>query len=315
MLRRSLPLLLALWPAAGLAQLQPAITFFDVEHFHPRPMAECSIAVGCAEAGEKGDYRLAAQAFVNSRALVIREGVVVSGGGRGGADNIGDIIGLRSGVQLVAAWAPIDDLELHADVSFVAYQVSSDLRGYGIPVPGSYGVGTPVLGARWTALSQRGGWPIALALALDVMPPLGWQEAMAGNDQWLYEPRLELARWSDEVVVAAELGGVVRQHSELVSPHRLGSQWTAALVASGRSRPLHAEASLRGWWGGGAGIDYGAEVLLALRYTKWKFEPFFMAGPGIRGSPGTVEVRGLVGVGWSPFKVLENAPSSEPKYF
>ena len=315
MIRRSLPLLLALWPAAAPAQLPTLISWFDVEHFHPRPMAECSLAVGCAEAGDRGDWRLAAQVFVNNRPLVIRDGVVVSGGGRGGASNIGDIIGVRSGVQLVAAWAPVNDLELHGDVSFVVYQEANDLRGQGIPMPGSYGNGTPVLGARWTALSQRRGWPLALAVAVDVLPPLGWKEALAGNDQWIFEPRLEVARWGDEAVLAAELGGVVRQHSELVSPARLGSQWTAALLASGRARPLHAEASVRAWWGGGPGIEYGAEVLLGLRYTRWMLEPFVMAGPGVRSSPGTVEVRGLVGVGWSPLKVQENAPSSEPKYF
>jgi hypothetical protein len=238
--------LLLATPLAASAQIQPIVSRFDVERFTPPPMAECSLVVGCGEAGAAGTFRVALAGFLELRPLVLREGSHVTGGGQfGNRELVGDVVRDRSGAALAGAYALRDGLEVHGTWYLVASQAGDDLSAQLIETPGAKGTGSPTVGVRWTTWSQARGAPVTGALRLDLVPPLGWPEALAGNPGWVLQPRFELADWTDTSVMTAELGGDLRSRTVQLGVDRLGNAFTWALAVAGRARPFHRVAPLQ----------------------------------------------------------------------
>jgi hypothetical protein len=300
-----------LGPGVASAQLTRLFEPFDLQAFRPRPLAECSVAVGCAETGPAGSFRLSAALQYSSRPLVLLEGGQISGRGLNGRDYAAVVVFGRPVLELLAAWSPIEGLELHGEFPFVVSQFAGSAEAFGVPRPGAWGTGTPSLGARWTILSQRRGAPLALAVALDLLPPIGWREALAGNGGWLAAPRLEIAYWSDLSVLALELGGELRQQGV-----RLGQEWlrhrlTAGLVVSGRTAPVRAEASLRAITSGRS-AGTALELLLGVRFAIRNVELYALAGPGFMNAAGFGDARMVAGVAWGHGLAPVKAPAPPP---
>jgi hypothetical protein len=292
------------WVAHGA--VAAAVSRFDVERLHPPPMAECSLVVGCAESGPAGAFRLSLDGMTSFSPVVLYEAGRIGGGGFGTPIRQGDVIAVRSAVNLLGAYAFTDGLEVHADLSLVVAQSRDDLWYRAVPRPGAWGTGSPVLGVRWTAWSQRRGAPLTAALRLDAVPPLGWRDALAGNSGWLLEPRVEVANWVEGGVVAAEVGLNLRGRTEQVGVERLGNEVTWALVAAGRGRPMRAEAALRG---SGSRQGYGVELLLGFRTDAGPVELFALTGRGGGRAVGTPDIRVMLGVASSG---VRSDPASMP---
>jgi hypothetical protein len=300
---------LLLAPSTALGQVQSKVSQFDVERLVPSPMAECSLVVGCGEAGVAGTFRLAAAAFSTGTPLVLRDGDHVGGGGYASPVAFGDVIALRHGVQLLGAWAIRDGLELHGVLPMVVNQAGDDLSHNGIEQPGAWGNGSPVLGVRWTAFSERSGAPLTAALRLDAVLPLGWRPALAGNPGWVLRPRVEVASWSDEAVLAAEVGANLRDRQVQLGVDHLGSEVTWALAVAGRSQPLRAEFAILC---NVSSQGFGVEPMVGARLQAGLIELYFMAGMGFGQSAGTPFFRALAGLAWSGASGATGAPIAPP---
>jgi len=291
----ALPLLLLL-PSTALGQLVSQVSRHDLERLHPPPMAECSLVVGCGEAGPAGSFRLALDASYETKPLILGDDGRLGGGGFGTGEQAGSVVAGRTAVHLAGAYAVRDGLELHADLPFVVSQGGDDLSLRAIETPGSWGAGSPVLGIRWTAWSQRHGAPLTAALRLDAVAPLGWGQALAGNTGWVYEPRVEVASWSETGVLAAELGANLRDRPVRLGADSFQHEATLGLVAAGRSRPMWAEAAVRGSL---SAQGHGLELMLGVRLQAGPIELFVLSSRGIGPASGTPDLRAIVGMAWS----------------
>lgn len=298
----------ALLPLAAAAQ-QPILGRFDLGRLRPPAMAECSLVVGCAEVGEAGTFRAALALDAAVQPLVWDRTGRFAGGGFATRDQRASVVQQREEAVALLAWAPWASVELHAAMPVVASQAGDDLSYDGIEPPGRWGTGTPLLGARWTALSQRHGAPLAAALRLDLLPPLGWRQAWAGEPGWRYAPALEVARWSAQSVVAVELGGLVRGRSVRLGAEALGSELSWGVTAAGRGRPMWAEASVRG---SVSRVAWGLELALGVRMQAGPVELFLLTGRGAGPAVGTPDLRFLGGVAWSGERGAPGAAPEQP---
>jgi hypothetical protein len=296
--RGALAALLLLAPALAAAQVGGTLTRFDPERIRPSAFADDGLATGAAEVPPPWSWRVALAAYGESRPLVLDEQDQVRGGGFGTSVNDGDLVGLRGSALVVAGLAFPGRLEVHAGLPTVLAQTYQDRTRVGIPTPASSGLGTAWAGARWTALSQRGGAPLSLALALDVLAPTGSRPALSGNDAWNLAPRLELSGADELSVMALEVGWLHRGQAVTLGREVLRDELNGGVMVAGRGADLRAEFEVRGGYAPSAKLG-AVEVLVGFRSRHGPVEVFVVAGPGFGTLPGASELRALAGVALS----------------
>jgi outer membrane protein OmpA-like peptidoglycan-associated protein len=170
-------------------------------------------------------------------------------------------------------------------------------------------MGSPAVGVRWQ-LADQAGVGINLAIASEVIAPWGSDEALAGNPQWNFTPRIEASREFGGIVVGAQGGVVVREN-----PIAFGGGSTLATAATGglvvaTTGTLRGELSVRGEYSDYEN-DQSLEALLGVRYNMGGFELFALGGPGFLEAPGTPKYRGVVGIAYAP-PLKKAAPPPPP---
>ncbi len=184
-------------------------------------------------------------------------------------------------------------LGITAELPFVPYQSGTGAEGVTAqqaPPLGSAAVRDPRIGVRWTALGSDPKDALALALRLELSPPLGDEEVFAGAAGTSVVPALTFELEAGRFVFGSDIGlrlrssvdfGTVRKGSEAV----LGVGGAFELLTSPRLT-LGAEVWLRpGLSGVPAGappdtLDLPAEWLASTVFALTAESPFSLAAAG-----------------------------------
>ncbi len=315
-MRTRIVLALAAAFAAGVASAQN-LPLFDLERLTLDPAARGSLVVGNGEMAPAGATRLSLAFHYEREPLVL----LGSGDERGYGVNQntgkqGDIVRARLTVHAGAAFSLLDRLELDLRFPWIAWQQSDDLGGAGVSTPRDAGVGTPSIGLKWGFLRQEDGRPVSAAVAGDLLVNWGTVEAVAGNENVAFTPRLEVGRRLGRVLVAAQGGGLLRTRGGVHIPAAgkpgkdLHSEVLGGLALATADGPLRFEVSGRGAWNfDGLGQSY--EALAGARWLFGVGEIFALGGPGFNLSPGTPLFRVLLGVALN-LEPEKPAPAAAP---
>ncbi len=262
---------------------------FDLERLSLNPSAGASLIASTGDVLERGQLRVSVLGHYQHEPLVLR---------RDTGERIGAAVSQRVDSRLLAAWSPIERLELSAHLPVIWAQRGDDLTGVGIADPSGVSLGTGWLGVRYGLLEQRAGAPIDLAAQLGVGIPLGSSRAFASDEAFAAQPRVGLGRRVGPIRLGGEVG------LEL-SPRRgdatsaLGNAVTTALAFTTLGKGLRGEVVARGaYFFGGAGAPFAGDVLAGGRVPLGRLELFALGGPGMGNAPGNPAFRVLAGVAW-----------------
>lgn len=279
---------LVAWVWVGGARAQ-GVAPFDAERLRLNPGAADSLVVESGRLLEPGALQLMALAHYERSPLTVQSG----------GEELGKILRYRLSVDLSAAYAVTDRLQLEAQVPILAAQRGDDLTALGIAKPASAGLGTPVVGARYGLLAQARGAPLDLSVGLGIGLPLGTVDAFGRADSLsglTVLPGLSVGRAVGPLVVGGQVTGVLRGNAEVLD-ETLGSALDVAAMVATRGEGLRGELSVRSEIGFSSGAE--VEVLGGGRLpVGGGLELFALGGPGLTRTAGTPSFRVLAGVGF-----------------
>lgn len=205
-----------------------------------------------------------------------------------------DVIGHRLQAHLVGVVGVLDWLDLQVQLPVTLLQAGEDLQPFGVTSPASFGLGSPVIGARAALLSTSRAAPIDLAFQLGVALPLGTAAALTGG-RLSVMPSLHIGRSFDLLHLTGAVGAAI-EGATAVGTQRLGSQFelTATL---GVGRTVIGELTSRSIFSL-AGAVPTSELLIGGRVLALEpFDFFLTGGPSFGNAPGTPAFRVLAGIG------------------
>jgi OOP family OmpA-OmpF porin len=286
-------LVLTSWIAQAQEQTPSRFVEFDVERLDLNPGAAGSLVIGTGELMPAGDYRFSVVGHYQHNPFVFSRGGEVRA-----------IVGSRTTLHLVAAYAPFSWLELGVQVPVVAFQRGADLSDEeDFSQPASFGLATPSISARLALLSQlQGSWS-DLALEVGVGPPVGSSSGFGQDKGLRYAPRLMMGKRFGWFRLALDTRLMFRPSIAAYSDQDLardaiGREVQVGLGLAMVGQRLRWEVDVRGVIPlvGQAGA---AELLLGPRYlVNPSLEMFALAGVGGGSAPGTPLFRVLVGAAY-----------------
>ncbi|HET9551695.1 MAG TPA: OmpA family protein [Anaeromyxobacteraceae bacterium] len=299
----------ALLLAASVARAQ-VVPAFDLERLSLDPSAVSSMVIGTGETRPAGEARLSLAGHWEQRPLVLlTDGDVVGRGIPYDRTRVGDIVDNRVTAHLGASVSLHDRFELNFRLPLVAWQ-DGDKGLAGVPRVEKTGMGTPTFGFRWQVLNQSDG-AVNVALAADALIPFGNQKALAGNEQWLFTPRVEFGHRFEKFVVGAQAGALIRERDLNIGNGRTLPTEAQGGVVVATTGQLRGELSVRG-----AYADYknerSMETLAGVRYAMADWEAFALGGPGFFEAPGTPKWRAVVGLAYVAKKPPPPPPPPPP---
>ncbi|WP_163991795.1 OmpA family protein [Pyxidicoccus caerfyrddinensis] len=291
-----------LWLLSGTAAVAaepPPLPAFDLERLIVAPTSRGALLGSDGLLLEPGTLRLAVVTHYQHHPLVmVRDG-----------RRVGEVVRERALLHLSVAVAPHPRLELGAAVPVLLGQGGMSLAGLGLGELRRSGVGTPLVRARVGLLREADGALVDLAAEVDAGLPLGRREALMGDGHWNVTPRLAVGRKFDRMRVSLEAGTRLRERVQ-VGTHAVGSELPFALGVTNVDGSLRGELSLRAAAPLTGGALWSGEVLAGARYLfSDRLEVFAMGGPGLGVAPGVPAFRVLMGVGFDPLRLKQEAPS------
>ncbi|HZI06456.1 MAG TPA: OmpA family protein [Archangium sp.] len=278
-----------LFASAALAQ-PTGLPAFELERLELNPNGRGSLLMGTGELLPKGGFRLSlAGQYENDPLVMYRNG-----------NRLGSVVGDRVTAHLLAAWAPMQWLELGVQLPLVAWQRGDDLSAQGVAAPASTGLSTPTAHVRLGLLAQRREAPVDLALELGVGLPFGSVDTLSRDSIVRLSPKVMLGRSFGALRAGVEAGALIRPavvlgdagevQDELGNEVRLG----AVLATTGEG--LRGELNVRG--SVPLTRESGSvEVLAGLRLPLGEsLEAYALGGPGFGDAPGTPTFRVLLGM-------------------
>jgi outer membrane protein OmpA-like peptidoglycan-associated protein len=278
-----------LFASAALAQ-PTGLPAFELERLELNPNGRGSLLMGTGELLPKGGFRLSlAGQYENDPLVMYRNG-----------NRLGSVVGDRVTAHLLAAWAPMQWLELGVQLPLVAWQRGDDLSAQGVAAPASTGLSTPTAHVRLGLLAQRREAPVDLALELGVGLPFGSADTLSRDSIVRLSPKVMMGRNFGPLRAGVEAGALIRPavvlgdtgevQDELGNEVRLG----AVLATTGEG--LRGELNVRG--SVPLTRESGSlEVLAGLRLPLGEsLEAYALGGPGFGDAPGTPTFRVLLGM-------------------
>ncbi len=276
---------------------------YDLERLWLDPSARGSLVLGDGRTLPAHGFRLSLAGGFERAPLTASEFGLRGRGLFSPGDHDGDVVHDRWTVHVGGALALTESLELGLRWPVIVSQSSSDPQ----PSPRRTLAGTPSAMLRWGFASQERGAPVSAALAGEVAYPIpAGGDDVDGDPKVFFVPRLEIGRTSGRLLLAANVGAIVRTAPVKLGDERLHSEITGGIVAATTGRPLRLELSARG----AANFDdLGAhgELLGGVRWAIGPTELFALAGPGFGDSPGTPTFRAVVGLA-----LVRDAPAAAP---
>jgi OmpA-OmpF porin, OOP family len=279
---------------ASVALAQPAgLPEFELERLELNPNGRGSLLMGTGELLPTGAFRLSLLGQYENDPLVMYRD-----------DNrLGSVVKDRVTAHLLAAWAPLQWLELGAQVPLVVWQGGEDLSAQGVGKLERTGLSTPTAYARVGLLAQRREAPLDLALELGVGLPVGSANTLSKDPQVRFSPRVMAGRRFGWLRAGVDVGMLVRPsvilgdegdvRDELGNEFRLGA--VLATTGGGLRGELNARAVLPV-----TREPSSLELLAGLRYPLGElFEAYALGGPGFGDTPGTPTFRVLLGVAFA----------------
>jgi outer membrane protein OmpA-like peptidoglycan-associated protein len=299
----------ALAMAGTRAEAQVAVPNFELERLWLDPAAVGSLVVGTGEIVGPTSPRLSLAAHWEHQPLVVTEDGARGWGLGAPGSRQADVVANRVTFHLGAAVPLGERLQLAVRLPVIAWQDGDAIAGRG-PLPAA-GVGTPTLGLTWKLVQQGDGAPVNMAVGLDALAPWGSGQALAGNPQWYFAPRLEAGRRFDGFVIGAQAGLLVRERELSFGQATMSTEVQGGAVIATTGAPLRGELSVRGSY---ADFDIvrHMEVLAGARYQAGPWELFALAGPGFFEAPGSPVFRGLVGVALTGAPAAPKPPPPAP---
>ncbi|MFT3842984.1 MAG: OmpA family protein [Myxococcaceae bacterium] len=202
------------------------------------------------------------------------------------------IIANRVTTQIFGAVGLTSWLDLHLQLPLVVYQDGSDAIAFGLMPVRSFGVGSPVVGARAQLLSESRGSPINLALQLDGQLPIGSVEAHTGN-QLSIAPQGHLS-WNRGSFHAGAVVGLLFRKEAAYGSEVLGHAFDGGLTVGYGDRVVveltgrtHLPFTNEG---------PSADLLAGVRVLRLgMFELFAATGPSFGLAPGVPTFRAIAG--------------------
>lgn len=247
--------------------------------FHPATATGLTLRSGEYSAGLLGHYQFAPRTAQSSSLYVFD----------------------RLEAQVQGAYGITDRLQVGLAVPFVVYQNGQR----GLPAPGSNGLGTPVVSARYGILQQQGTNGFDLAGQLAVGLPIGSSAAFARNSSVSVAPEVSAGRTVGSVRFGGAVNALIRPQSSLAfsdatrpAQSEVGLSGTLTSVGEGLNGELSARVAM--------GLEdqaVGAELLMGIRGPIAKgVQGFLLAGPGGGGLVGTPSFRVLAGLAYGNVK-------------
>ena len=280
--------ILLLGPAA-LAQ-PSGLPSFELERLELNPNGRGSLLMGTGELLPKGGFRLSlAGHYENDPLVMYRNG-----------NRLGSVVGNRATGHLLAAWAPMQWLELGLQLPLVFWQNGDDLSAQNVESPATTGLSTPMVHVRLGLLAQRRDAPVDLALELGVGLPVGSADTLSRDSVVRLSPRVMLGRNFGALRAGVEAGALIRPSVVLGDvgevQDELGSEVRLGAVVATTGDGLRGELNVRG------SVPLtreqaSLEVLAGLRLPlSESLEAYALGGPGFGNAPGTPTFRVLLGV-------------------
>ncbi|WP_043400535.1 OmpA family protein [Archangium violaceum] len=279
---------LLLGPAA-LAQ-PSGLPSFELERLELNPNGRGSLLMGTGELLPKGGFRLSlAGHYENDPLVMYRNGT-----------RLGSVVGNRATGHLLAAWAPMQWLELGLQLPLVLWQSGDDLSAQNVASPATTGLSTPMAHVRLGLLAQRRDAPVDLALELGVGLPVGSADTLSRDSVVRLSPKVMLGRNFGALRAGVEAGALIRPSVVLGDvgevQDELGSEVRLGAVVATTGDGLRGELNVRG--SVPLTREQGSlEVLAGLRLPlSESLEAYALGGPGFGNAPGTPTFRVLLGV-------------------
>ncbi|MCY1018923.1 OmpA family protein [Pyxidicoccus sp. MSG2] len=297
--RLACAVLLLLSGTVAVAAEPPPLPAFDLERLIVTPTSRGALLGSDGLLLEPGTLRLAVVTHYQHHPLVmVRDG-----------RRVGEVVRERALLHLAVAVAPHPRLEVGAAVPVLLGQGGMSLAGLGLGELRRSGLGTPLVRARVGLLREADGALVDLAAEVDAGLPLGRREALMGDGRWSVTPRLAVGRKFDRMRVSLEAGTRLRERVQ-VGTHAVGSELPFALGVTNVDGSLRGELSVRAAAPLTGGSLWSGEVLAGARYLfSERFEVFALGGPGLGVAPGVPAFRVLMGMGFDPLRLKQEAPS------
>ncbi|MFE8605090.1 OmpA family protein [Archangium violaceum] len=274
---------------AALAQ-PSGLPSFELERLELNPNGRGSLLMGTGELLPKGGFRLSlAGHYENDPLVMYRNG-----------NRLGSVVGNRVTGHLLAAWAPMQWLELGLQLPLVLWQNGDDLSAQNVASPASTGLSTPIAHVRLGLLAQRRDAPVDLALELGVGLPVGSADTLSRDSVVRLSPKVMLGRNFGALRAGVEAGALIRPTVVLGDvgevQDELGSEVRLGAVVATTGDGLRGELNVRG--SVPLTREQGSlEVLAGLRLPLGEsLEAYALGGPGFGNAPGTPTFRVLLGV-------------------
>src|SRR5690606_20975219 len=136
----------------------------EIERLSLNASAGASLVTSTGDGLEAGRFRVALLGHYQHEPLVVR---------RDSGERLGAIIGYRANAELLAAWAPIDWLEVGLHLPVVVAQGGDDLSALGLASTAGAGLGTPSVMVRSVFLRQAAGAPLDVSVQFGLTLPIG----------------------------------------------------------------------------------------------------------------------------------------------
>ncbi|WIG98272.1 OmpA family protein [Myxococcus sp. SDU36] len=296
LLHRGLALALALTSLSAGGQEGPVLRGFDLERLELNPGAEGSLLVGMGELLPAGAFRATVMMHYAHQPLVYMDNLIRE------QPEVAVVSG-RTTAHLAAAYAPLDWLQVGLQVPMVALQGGDDvgMGRYGIAVPASQALSTPIVSARFGVLTQTDAGGVDFAVELAAGLPLGSQGAFTRDDGGLrLSPRVMVGRHFGFIRAGLEAGYVQRPRVLLTdrtgdTEDEVGRELRLGVALATTGKRLRWELNVRGMLPM-TDQPTSVELLPGARYLAGSsLELFALAGVGVGAAPGTPLFRLMVG--------------------
>ncbi|MDQ3262877.1 MAG: Ig-like domain-containing protein [Myxococcota bacterium] len=279
---------LALLLTVPEARAQTALPSLEVEALRLNAGAADGLASGAGLLLEQGALRLSLTGHHERDPLVyFRNG-----------QRVGAIVANRASAHLAVAWAPLQWLEVGAQLPVVLLQTGDDLSTHGLGSPEQSTVGTSLLQARAALWQQSRGGLLDLALGLGVQLPMGGSGAVASEPGLLgqVEAGYALTSW---LRMGGQLGLALRPSSTFDGQALRRSTVEGALLVHTVGKGLRGELS----WHTALPTEGGPlrnELFAGARLPLGKWvEIYGLGGIGLGSAPGTPAYRILAGAAFT----------------
>lgn len=276
---------------ASAALAQPAgLPAFELERLELNPNGRGSLLMGTGQLLPKGGFRLSlAGQYENDPLVMYRDG-----------NRLGSVVADRVTAHLLAAWAPMQGLELGVQLPLVAWQHGDDLSAQGVAAPASTGLSTPSVHVTLGLLAQQREAPVDLALSLGVDLPVGSGDTLSRDSNVRLAPKVMVGHSFGLLRGGVEAGALIRSAVVLGDAgkvqDKVGSEMRLGAVMATTGSGLRGELNMRGTVPL-TRAPGSVELLVGLRLpVSDSLEAYALGGPGFSEAPGTPSFRVLLGM-------------------